>query len=525
MALPTEKSEAAADLQGKARVAINLDASKRRLIRNALHNSGAWIATAVVTMLATPYMVFALGPEGYGVYVLLTSLIGYYGLFDLALGQGVVKFVAQYSAQGDSRGVTQSINAALTAQVVAGFIGSCLLIVASPFVLWFLRVPESMLESARISLILCAVGFFFTMIGGTLNSVLMGMQRYDLSSKVNALANLSTVVATVAVLAAGKGLEGAVIISVASAIATCGVSYAIVHRILPSWAFAVVFRGMYVKSVYRFSSYLVISRIGDLVNSYAGRLLIGYLLGPVAVTIYSVPAKAINAVWAVVGSAFGVLFPYASEIDGAKDAQLNREVFVKASRLFGVCMLPIFAILFTFSSPILRIWMGEGFAAEAWPVLSILCAATALASVTTIPIQFVLGWGQSKTVGMFYLGTIFTYVTALMVLCPIWGVTGAAWAMVFGGLPGLLMVVVLLRQVVHIGLRDYLRDVYLYHVIGVVLSAAFWIGHDVVFELPLAAVTVLATSFGGIYLVVLRKVGWLPGTGMVMEAIRTRSHQ
>src|SRR5207302_8928186 len=60
-------------------------------------------------------------------------------------------------------------------------------------------------------------GFFFTMLAGTFSSVLMGLQRYDLTSRVSVATNAGLNLAVVALLWAGWGLKGAVIASAAAA--------------------------------------------------------------------------------------------------------------------------------------------------------------------------------------------------------------------------------------------------------------------------------------------------------------------
>ena len=70
-----------------------------------MFSSGGWAIVVVLNIVATPYFVYKLSIEGYGVYALLTGLIGCYGLLELGLGQGVIKFVSEYRSLGDDEGV------------------------------------------------------------------------------------------------------------------------------------------------------------------------------------------------------------------------------------------------------------------------------------------------------------------------------------------------------------------------------------------------------------------------------------
>ena len=103
----------------------------RKVARNALYNSAAWAGSVLIAILVTPYLVRKLGIEGYGVYALLTSLVGYFSLMDLGLGQGVTKYVAEYVARGDHEAVAASVGAALWVQCVLGVLAAGVLVLCA----------------------------------------------------------------------------------------------------------------------------------------------------------------------------------------------------------------------------------------------------------------------------------------------------------------------------------------------------------------------------------------------------------
>ena len=96
----------------------------------------------MVAFLTTPYIVYKLSAEIYGVYALLTGLIGFYGLLDLGLGQGVTKFVAQFKAVNDSKKINRSINAALLVQISLGALASAMIWLFDDQILALLNIPR-----------------------------------------------------------------------------------------------------------------------------------------------------------------------------------------------------------------------------------------------------------------------------------------------------------------------------------------------------------------------------------------------
>lgn len=119
-----------------------MSASVKQLIKNSGWYSGGFIIITLVALLITPLLVWKLGVEGYGIYILITSLVGYYGILDLGLGQGLIKFVAEYNAKNDSESLSNAINAAIVVQMVMGLLASILLIIFASNIVDLLKISE-----------------------------------------------------------------------------------------------------------------------------------------------------------------------------------------------------------------------------------------------------------------------------------------------------------------------------------------------------------------------------------------------
>ena len=97
--------------------------------------------------------------RGYGVFALLTGLVGYYSLLDLGLGQGVTKFVAEYKAKDDFIGMNYVINAAVWIQFIVGLVASSLLVIFADPILNLIRVSPQYWSDAKISMYAAAYRF------------------------------------------------------------------------------------------------------------------------------------------------------------------------------------------------------------------------------------------------------------------------------------------------------------------------------------------------------------------------------
>ena len=73
---------------------------KLAVLKNVGSSWSSLGANILVGVFLSPYIVHRLGDEAYGVWVLIFSLTGYYGLFDLGIRSSIVRYVAKYSATG-----------------------------------------------------------------------------------------------------------------------------------------------------------------------------------------------------------------------------------------------------------------------------------------------------------------------------------------------------------------------------------------------------------------------------------------
>ena len=71
------------------------------LLRNIASNWVGFAVNAAVTLVLTPYVLRELGVERYGIWILTSSLIGYYGFLDLGFRGGIAQYMTRYLAVED----------------------------------------------------------------------------------------------------------------------------------------------------------------------------------------------------------------------------------------------------------------------------------------------------------------------------------------------------------------------------------------------------------------------------------------
>lgn len=446
---------------------------KQRLLRNGIFNSSTWVINSAIQLLMIPFLVRRLGMDGFGIYSLLVSIIGYSVLVDLGLGQGVIKFVAEMKARDDAHALNRSVSAALWAQTLLGGAGMILLIVFSRRLLLLLKIPPVAMAAAQTGLYLCAVAFFFTMISGTFMSVLMGLQRYDLTSRTTIVTNLAMNASIIFVLLAGGGFTLVVAVTAAFALINCLIFFILMKISIPALTLFAVFDFVHFKKLFGFSSYIFISRISGSFCSYILLFVISFFLGPAVVPLYAIPMRLINGAMGLLTTGSAVIFPFASEISIKASREKINGVLIQGSHLVAAISIPVNLAIAAFAKPILTVWMGNAFADRAAPILSMLGLMTMLGSLTTIPNLITMGLGFARVIGIFSLLTLVFYLVFVPLGLIVFGVYGAGWALLLSPVPGLLLVVYEVKKIFILPFWHYAREVLGFHLLPVLLTIVY----------------------------------------------------
>src|ERR1700757_1837483 len=86
---------------------------KAQIIKNV---GSSWFALGVnilVGVFLSPFILHRLGDAAFGIWVLIFSLTGYYGIFDFGIRSSIIRFVSKYTATQDVEEINALLSTAL----------------------------------------------------------------------------------------------------------------------------------------------------------------------------------------------------------------------------------------------------------------------------------------------------------------------------------------------------------------------------------------------------------------------------
>jgi len=438
------------------------------LIRNAFANLLGGVIPALVALATVPMVVKGLGDASYGVYSLVTAIVGYFAVIDINVTAGSVKYIAEYNANRNHERISETVFFGLSVYGALGVVGALgLFFGAHFFVTHVFAVPHRLEAEAIATLRLAALGFFIGQVENYLASVPGALMRYDIAGRIEMLFGTCVPLLTVGVLMLGYGLFEVILVRVICSAVNCLVLWRTIRRLLPelSWRTpgATIRR-----ELLGFSAYSFLSRFSTMSYAYADKLIIGSLVGVTGLAYFSVAAALANRILSLTYRLSSVFFPAASALAARGELERLGRLYLKASRYVVFINASVLVLVAVFSYQILYYWMNPTFARTGQVVLSVMALVQFIDSLTNLPSLVNDGMGHPRFSGLFALARALVGLVIVYLGVAGWGIEGAAWGHLLASvlLSGAFVIVVHGRTV-PTRLGDLARKAYLPSVFGV----------------------------------------------------------
>jgi O-antigen/teichoic acid export membrane protein len=401
------------------------------LKKKSIVNFIGGILPVIASILTVPVIVSRLGDVEYGLFTLVTAIVGYFALIDINVTAGSVKYLSEHHARGETGRVNQVISFGGFIYLLIGLIGgACIFIFADPLVTSFFNIPPNLYEVASNTLRVAAFAFFFGQMQVYLLSIPQSLQRYDLSSMVESVFGALTSISTVLVVLFGGGLVEIVIVRLALSIINCGILLNMIRKILPFAKLAYPDKDT-IHRLFSFSAYSYLSRIATVTYANGDKLLLGAFLDMRAVSLYSVPSLLVYRVVGLVYRFGQVIFPAASAMQANNQHDELERIYFTSTRYYIYLNASLCLLLSIFSRELLHYWAGSVFGAGAALVLVLIATAAFFDALTNLPSLVNDGLGEPKNTGVIsfiraVVGLLLSYIGIRYA-----GYIGAAWAHLF----------------------------------------------------------------------------------------------
>ncbi len=430
------------------------------LTRSIFSNYAGMLISTVVSFVLTPILIHGLGDFHYGMWVLVATLVDYYGLLDLGVRFTLQRYVAR-SKGADER---EALNGtSVSALVIA--LGMMAIIIPSIVGLarylprvFQVPVPEQALF-VRV-LILLGIGFAVSLPAKVLGAYLCGLQRFDLYNVAGSGNTIVQAILLVFVLHRGYGIEGCAAVSVGTAALSLVVQVWMVRFADPEVSFDLRrARWSEVRELLNFGFYIFLNQVGDVFRFRLDSVVIARWLGIALVTPFNVAARLIEYFRYIIAAITGPLITEMSTLEGKSHHEGMRRLFLRSTKMTALVCLPVGILLCVDGRALLHLWVGQGLAASSFAVLVILAVGRTASTIQTPSMALLLACGHKKALGWWALSEGVANLALSIYWAPKYGIVGVA----LGTMVPMLVVKGLLQPLYtlwmgKISLHDYLVE-------------------------------------------------------------------
>lgn len=366
--------------------------AKRQILQNV---TSSWFALGVnvaVGIFLAPFILHRLGDAAFGIWILIFSITGYYGLFDLGIRTSVTRFVAKFSAVQDSENLARVINTSLLAYTVICAITMALTVAGSIYIDLLFKIPAEYHATARWIFLIVGASVAIGFPTGVFIGALEGLQRFYVVYSLNILTTLVRAGAIVLVLSRGHGLLALALVTTIVPLVSSLVRAWIALRILRTPIGLRYVDRATIRTMAHHSGLTFMIVMAAQLRFQTDELILGTLLSTSAITVFSIGARILDYAINVVLGISQLFVPMSSHSQAQGDADGLRRILIAGNRACAFVILPMSASFIVLGKSIIEVWVGAKYIPLSYPVLVVL----------TIPITLMLAQGAS---GRMLMGT------------------------------------------------------------------------------------------------------------------------
>lgn len=351
-----------------------------RLRTNAILSVVFRLVSMCIGIVLVPLTLNYLNPQKYGIWLTLTSIVAWFNLFDVGLGNGLRNRLAEALAKDDrDLARTYVATAYATLSLIAGVLCVAFFAVA-PFLNWAWMLNVDQVPAGELTVLVLVVFFAFSIrfVSSLINVVLSADQRTWYVGGFEMLGNLATLVG---VLLVTRTTAGSLI--------ALGGTLSLISALVPVAVSIVLFSGRYDWLRPRMI-YIQIQRFRELTSlgvkffflQIVGVLqfgvqnvLISRLIGPESVAAYNVAFKYFSLILMFYDTAMTPLWPAFTEAFVKGDMGWIRSTVRNVLKIWYA--VAAFCGVMVVASPVIyRMWVGRALSVDF--VLSLVVAVYVL---------------------------------------------------------------------------------------------------------------------------------------------------
>ena len=316
-----------------------------------------------ISLVLVPLTINYINPSRYGIWLTLTSIVGWFRFFDIGFGNGLRNKFAEAQAKGEYElakiyvSTTYAVLSIIIAVVLVLFL--CI----NPFINWpgILNTTQDMAGELSILVIIVFVFFCLRFVFQLINTVLMANQEPAKASFFDFLGSLFSllIIFILTKTTAGNLVLLGTVFSLTPVLVLIASSLWFYNHAYKKFAPSIKFvKFSYARNLMSLGIKFFIIQIAALILFNTNNIIVTQLFGPAEVTTFNVSFKLFSIITMIFSIIAAPLWSAFTDAYAKDEFDWIRSTLLKMKKVWGLLIITT-VILLSFSPWIYKIWVGD----------------------------------------------------------------------------------------------------------------------------------------------------------------------
>jgi O-antigen/teichoic acid export membrane protein len=397
----------------------------RRLITSSLFGVIDLILQIGISFLMMPFLIHSLGDKQYGLWILVATFMGYYGLLDLGLSSAVSRFISRAIGHNDKNERNIIISTSFYIFLLLGLIALIVTLLCIFFAYVIISSKDD-LYTFRILLLIMGISLCLTFPLRAFAGVIAANLYHYISRLINIVITIIRTLLVVYVIIAGYGLIGIATVtamcSILSGICLIFFAFRIEDAISISPSF---FRKNRVKELFGYSVYVFVGRVADILKYSVDSFVIAKFVSLGAVTHYGIALRLCDYFIKLIATIVSVTTPVFSQEEGKGDLDSIRKKFLFTTKISTYLSMFVGFMILLYGKPFIARWMGNEYL-DSYPVLFLLIIPSIIGMSQTPSSNVLYGISKHQIIAHVNIGEGVSNLILSLILVQYYGIFGVA---------------------------------------------------------------------------------------------------
>jgi len=390
---------------------------------NAVSNFGGLAVSVAIGFFLTPTMLRYLGEKRFGIWTLVSSLVGYYGLMDFGVGSAIFRYVPLFHGQGNHHRVSAVVSTSLVFYTSLSVIMVVLTQALAHPIAGFFGGGAELVGLLRVIGLAAAL----SLPAVVLNTTTASYESFAPANVVSASTQLLRGGLLLGCICAGYGLVAmgwAVVLS--NVVSLAGNSIVFRHACKEVRLSFKSFLWSELKMLLSFGSVILLVTTANSLATESPKQIVAKTISLDALGLFGIPLLLIGYYRMLIISLTKVFSPRFSFLSGREADEEIRRLFIKGCRYMTIIAGAVAVGMWVTGPAFLVLWTGKPQIVKTAPALAIMTAGTFVFLSHRLGGDLLFGLGRQKQVALLEISEATGIVILTILLSLKFGLAGAA---------------------------------------------------------------------------------------------------